>query len=425
MILHYILFLIFLNVIYHVGRVFLALKWGMHHNHYFLGFNPGFFTINFKGVKITFGLYIPIFLLDRIYKIENGQKEQVDLPWQFFQFKMWKRLTVTLAGVIALFFTGIFIFIFQSYTGSEKFISKDEVNRHGIYPSDLGRKAGFQNRDKILLLNGKNYNDFYQLVSPNEGFIYTVERNSQTFDLKIDKSIAEEYFNNPELFMYLHVPSTVKAVLPGSAAELAGIQSGDCIKKVNGIPVLKIFELGREMAKDEDDEVELEVERKKDSSQVLFTTTAIIDFDRKLGILSEEAINYSIKEYTFPEAVVEGLAESYQVIASNVNAFVKIFNGNIHTSKASGPIHISEGFDSSNLRKFWTLTGMFALLTAFYNLLPLPGCVFWQVVPIAYEKAFTRKFPVTLYKKAQWASYIILAMIMILVLGSDLIKLLA
>jgi len=82
-------------------------------------------------------------------KQTNKLKEEPK-SWEFRAKPAWQRLIVMMGGIIINVILGIIIFIFLTYTYGETYVTKDEVNKHGIYAFELGQELGLQTGDKIV-----------------------------------------------------------------------------------------------------------------------------------------------------------------------------------------------------------------------------------------------------------------------------------
>lgn len=97
----------------------------------------------------------------------DDKKERMVYPWEFAERSLVKRLVCTLSGVLSILLTSIIISIIYMYTRDERIITKEEANKHGIYPSEEAKKYGFELGDKIQLINGKDFDNFYDVYTPN------------------------------------------------------------------------------------------------------------------------------------------------------------------------------------------------------------------------------------------------------------------
>src|SRR5689334_18608960 len=95
---------------------------------------------------------------------ESMDKEQMNhppQPWEFRSKPAWQRLIVMLGGIIVNLVVGILIFIGLTYVYGDTYILKDEINKNGgFYVGSIGEAIGLKTGDKIIKINGHNYDYF-------------------------------------------------------------------------------------------------------------------------------------------------------------------------------------------------------------------------------------------------------------------------
>jgi regulator of sigma E protease len=425
MLLQLLLVCFLLEIIYVICVTGISVKTGIHDDHYFFGSGSKSGSFKIKNLTVSIGFFIPFLGLARIYRIDNGKKENITMPWQFFRFSKWKRFLVTISGVLGLYVISNLTFIVLSYLESEPFISKTEINKHGLYPSETARKAGFKNGDKVIAVDGRDYNDFKELLNVKEGTVFSIVRNGKKFNLTISNEIANETQQNKlQLFLYLAVPFEIREVLPASPAEACGLIKGDKIKKVNGKAILKQFELTDEIRKDEDKIVNLEIERLAGNEIKIISATVKAGADNLLGFTGKEPINYTYKQNTFGQAFFEGIKNANSLVVNTFSSFITLIEAS-EVFTETGPIGIAnESGSDYDWKRFWTLFAALAMVTCLYNILPVPGSVFWQTIPLLYEGIFRKEFPIIYYMRFRTISYTLIIILIVLVIGSDLSRIL-
>lgn len=418
-----ILAFVLLNIVYLIGFFGLSIALNVTDTQYFLGYNPGLIKFQIRNVKFNIGFYIPIVGLSPIYTLVNGEK-RMKYPWEFHQHSLTKRLMATYGGVISLAIAGIAIFIAQAYFTTETIITKDEINKHGIYPSKLARIAGFLPGDQIVAVNGKDYREFSDLMTPEmlvaPEVNYTVMRKGEKIEVTIEDIAQNLNTKEQQPFLSLRAPFEVLEIMPGSAAERAGIKPGDKVTKVNEQPVIKFTEMTEAFLADDDGRVSLMVEKKTDDGFKAFTLDVTLDDERKIGILPKELINYTVKKNSLGEALQNGLSLAYATVFTNTRSFARLISGNLAPKNTlSGPIRIRQ----RSQEYFWWTAGAFALWYAFWNFLPLPKSAFWEVIPLAYEGLTKKKYPHTAFRWSTSVSWILLGASILWILIHDIIKL--
>ncbi|MEJ0032960.1 MAG: hypothetical protein WDO15_22520 [Bacteroidota bacterium] len=124
-----------------------------------------------------------------------------------------------LGGIIVNVFVGVTIFIFLTYIMGETYLPKEYVNNHGgIEALDLAKDIGLKTGDKIVKINGKDYDDFMDVADPDmlltNNSYYTVLRDGQEINVPIPGNFIEQ-FNSKEAaekFVRNRLPATVAKV---------------------------------------------------------------------------------------------------------------------------------------------------------------------------------------------------------------------
>ena len=127
-------------------------------------------------------------MIDESMDIE--QMKQPAKPWEFRSKPAWQRLIIMVGGVVMNVVLAYFIYTGLLISQGEKYISTEEVNKHGILTSDLAKELGLQDGDKILNVDGNYIDDFGQipmtLILENSEII-EVERNGQRVSVEMPK----------------------------------------------------------------------------------------------------------------------------------------------------------------------------------------------------------------------------------------------
>jgi regulator of sigma E protease len=418
-----ILSIALLNIIYLIGFFSVSILLKVTETHYFLGYNPKLVRFPIRNVTFNIGFYIPIVGLSPIYALTDGE-QRMKYPWEFNQHSLIRRFIATFGGALGLLSAGVLIFIVQAYFTTESFITKEEVNKHCIYPSEWAVESGFLTGDKIIAINGKDYREYNELINPHillaPETSYTVVRDGKQLQVRI-KDIPEDFINSGELFLSLHAPFEIAQVTPGSPADVAGIKPGDRITKVNGQTVVKFTEMTNAFQADDDGRVVLHLERKANDGIKVFTKDVLLDFKKRIGIQSKELIHFTERKNSLWQAIQKSTSYTFRLIKSNAIMSWRLFFGTSTAQrKGTGPTRIAGVFE----RSFWGVTASSAVGYAFYNIFPLPKSAFWEFIPLAYEGVTKKKYPYAAFRKSLTISWIVIGAIFLWVFVNDIIKLL-
>ncbi len=375
-----ILALSIIVAIHEFGHLITAKIFGMRVEKYFIGFPPKIFSFRYKGTEyglgsVPLGGFVKISgIIDESFDTKHVNKKPE--PWEFRAKPAWQRLIVMLGGIVLNVITGIIIFVLLTYKNGDQFISKDEINKHGIVALDLGKEIGLETGDKIININGEDWIKDTDLFNPNVFFeeesFYTIERNGNIIKVSFPDDFLNKFSSQKEInsFIKIRSPFTINELVEGSEAYNSGIKKGDKIISIDDEDIIDMFEF-HEKIKDNNN-INLKILRDKK----LININVSKNSEGKIGIVMKpDAINYSKINYSFYESIPIGTVQAFSIVVINIKAFGQMFSGNIDPRKSmSGPIGIAQIFGSNfNWDKFWRLTGLISMVLAFMNLLPIPA----------------------------------------------------
>jgi regulator of sigma E protease len=357
--------------------------------------------------------------------LDTEKMKEEPKPWEFRAKPAWQRLIVMMGGIIINVILGIFIFIFLNYHFGETYLTKDEVNNYGIYAYELGKELGLETGDKILKVNGQDYDKFQDVISADvmlgSNSYYTVDRNGETFDVPIPADFIETYSEEGKEKGFIQVlePYDVGKVSRGSAADQAGLQDGDKILEVNGQSVI-YFQLLRDvLMENKGKNVSISIERDGAAQ----TLSAQVGDDGILGFRPHLLMERQQVQYSFMQAVNAGTKEAFQVTILNIRGLGKIIRGEVGRKSVKSVIGIAEYFGGTwDWRNFWFLTGMLSMWLAFLNFLPIPALDGGHVMFLSYEIISGRKPSDKVLEGAQKFGMAFLLVLMVFLIGNDIVN---
>jgi regulator of sigma E protease len=413
-----ILSLALLSIVYTIGFLTAQILSKAHHRHYFLGFGRGLATFTIKGMKFTLGTFIPILGIAHIYVVDEIGNRQTCYPWQFSHAPIIQRLFATYAGVLSMLVFGLFMAFISVYTSKQTYISKEEVNKHGIYPSAQAAAVGFVKGDKILALNGQDYDNFYTLVEHDivhdPATRYTILRGNQQIELSL-KNIAKINIPEEHLFLFLDAPFDVRDIVPASPADAVGIAPGDRIIRVDGQAVTSSHDLSTHLKADSDRDVTLQI-RRGDTS---FETLVRLDAENKLGVAFNEKIEYKTRNFTLAQSLTMGAERFFFSVFRQVNGFIKLTFGSVKRIEGPARIVSINGPDKAYwLYSFYTCTGFIVLL----NFLPVPRSALFEVVPLVYELLTKKSLRIEAFRRIEKIGIWFLIALVLFIFGNDVFR---
>lgn len=431
MIIQFVLGLSIIVGIHELGHMLFAKLFGMRVESYTIGFPPRIFR--FKWGETEYGIgALPLGgsvkiagMIDE--SLDTKHLKQAPQPWEFRAKPAWQRLLVMLGGIIFNTVSGLLIYICITLMLGDTYLSKEEVNKHGILPNPTGIMLGFQEGDKIVNINGKDFINFAEVISPRtllktNGY-YTVERNGQEVRINIPSNLLEKLAEKKASIEFIvpRTPFEVKGIQPHSGAQKAGLRPGDQIMAINGQPTPYFNQLQAVLLANANQQVEIAYLR----GGKLQKTIAPINAAGKLGFCSRPLLRYEKRKYNLGQAIVIGSARAIEVVKTNIIALGKIITGKVSASKSlSGPIGIAQIFGTHfDWVHFWSIVGFLSIILAFTNLLPIPALDGGHAIFLSYELITGRKVPDKVLENVQKVGLVILLLLIGYGFFNDLRKL--
>lgn len=416
--------------LHELGHLVAAKAFGMRVEKYSIGFPPKIWGKKFGETEYSIGA-IP---LGGFVKISGMIDESMDIkslssepePYEFRAKPAWQRLVVMMGGIVVNVITGIVIFIAIVYSQGETYIPREEVNKHGIVAYELGKKLGFETGDKVVNVNGKQYDKFTDLTSGDvllstDGY-YTAIREGEEVKISIPNNFIDEFSDQDAQrpFIFVRTPFVVGPVTPGSNAEAAGLQKGDIIKSVNGQGVTYFDEFQEILQQNAGGQAQATIIRDGQQEELTFDVTD----EGTIGFAADFQINYETVDYGIGESIAKGTTEAFQVVWVNIRAFQKMFAGEVSATKnLSGPIGIAKIFGGQwDWLRFWRITGLLSMILAFMNFLPIPALDGGHVMFLSWEMITGRKPSDKFLENAQKVGMILLLGIMTFAIFNDISK---
>jgi len=415
--------------LHEMGHLLAAKFFDMRVEQFSIGFPPKVFSFKYGETEYAFSA-IP---LGGFVKISGMIDESLDTekmkeppkPYEFRSKPAWQRLIVMLGGIIVNVITGVIIFIFLTFIYGETYISKDWVNENGgIMAYDIAQELGLETGDRIIRINGEEFRDF-QDVYKSEVFLaddayYTVLRNGNEVNIPIPDDFIERMNSASAAsnFLFPRIRTIVGQVSPGSIAEDNGMQPGDEIKSIDGIPVEYHDQVSSLVKNFDKDTISVTYEREGE----LYSFKANFRNDTIIGYSPVDNIQRDRVDFTFAESIPYGTKKAFNIVFLQVRAFGKMLSGAINPAKSlAGPFRIAQAYGGEWIwERFWFMTGLLSMVLAFMNLLPIPALDGGHVMFLTYEMVSGHKPSDKFLENAQKVGMILLLALMVFVIFNDI-----
>jgi regulator of sigma E protease len=364
-------------------------------------------------------------MIDESFDTEFINKEPQ--PWEFRSKPIWQRMIVISAGVLMNLLLAIFIFWGIIYHQGKTIRPVTEISY--ITPNSPAAKSGLHIGDKIVSINNHPVKQWDEI----ESTLYTesitndlavqVQRSGAINTIVIRRSelpdFTEERFG---IFPVGFVP-VVELVDHGKPAEQIGLQPGDTILAVNGVPVC-FGSLQEAIRTNAGKEILLSWARGDQKMSARVRPTA----EGRIGISLNGAYQGPIihEQYSLLEALPISIGELKLTSVLFLSNLYQLATGKASLSKSmGGPIKIAQLAKRSADNGVLEFIGFIALLSislALLNILPFPALDGGHLVFLLYEAVFRREVPSKIKIAIQQAGFILLLVFMAFVLYNDVLN---
>ncbi len=418
-----------LVVLHELGHFIPARLFKCRVEKFYLFFNPWFSLWKKKIGETEYGIgWVPFGGFVKISGMidESMDKEQMKLPPQDYEFrakKAWQRLIIMIGGVVVNVLLAILIFIGITWKWGEENLPVKNL-KYGVYTDSLAKSMGIQDGDNIVGIDGRTIENFGTLESEivlSEAKKLQVIRNGQAIDVQVPDGFIKKIVRNKKFsgLVYPRCPAIVDSVTKNAVFTKNRFQKGDRMIALNGNAFEYYDEFAKLKKKYLDSNVTVKVLRGVDTVEVGFHISSklvSLSFQNPAEILGTVTKNYSLVE-----SVPIGFRRCFETLNRYITGLKQLFTGKVAASDSLGSvISIGNTFPGVwDWEKFWTLTGIFSIILAFMNILPIPALDGGHALFTIFEMITGRKPSDKFMEYAQMAGMVLLLGLMAYALGLD------
>lgn len=419
-----------LVVLHELGH-FLPARWfKCRVEKFYLFFNPWFSLWKTKKGETEYGLgWIPFGGYVKIAGMidESMDKEQMKLPpqeWEFRAKPAWQRLIIMVGGVVVNILLAIVIFIGITWVWGEEYLPVKNL-KYGVYTDSLARSIGIKDGDRIVAMDGRAIENFGTLEAElvlHDVKNLEVERDGAKLVLPVPDGFIKQIVKHKKFggMVFPRYPAIVDSV--GNTAEFTQgkLIKGDQLIAINGQSFAYYNEFEQLKKGYEDSVITVAVLRGTDTVNVGVKVSS----KGKLGFFAVSPLSLLgtvTKKYTLFEAIPQGFSRCWETLDRYITGLKQLFTGKVAASDSLGSvISIGNTFPGVwDWERFWTLTGIFSIILAFMNILPIPALDGGHALFTIIEMITGRKPSDKFMEYAQMVGMILLLGLMAYALGLD------
>ncbi len=405
-----------LVAVHEFGHFWVARRLGIRVLRFSIGFGKplwrrtyGKDAVEYVVAAIPLGGYVK--MLDE----REGNVAPEEAARAFNRQPIWKRIAVLLAGPAFNLIFAVFLYWVLFAAGVPAL--KPVVG--AVAPESIAAQAGLMEEDEILAVDGMPTPTLEAATlriledMTDDGTINLRVRGADGSERELALQAAgrtRELTQPGALLVGLgfdiwrpRVAAIVGQVVPGSAAEQAGLQPGDEILAFDGQPLADFSALVRQVEPSMGRAVTVEVRRDGQVLQLPVTIGEQTVAGRKVGLIGVVPSNQALPSHSGREASDMLTLQQYGLVAAVGHATIKtwdtsvftlrilgrIVTGNVSLKAISGPISIAEttGFAArQGWRVFLSTLALISISLGVLNLMPIPildgGQIVYQIAEL-------------------------------------------
>lgn len=230
-----------LAVIFHEWGHFIVGKFvGAKVDEFAVGFGRKLFKFNWHDTEYS----IRILPLGGLVKIRgmDPDEELTGAEWEYLQLAPWRRILIVVAGPFMNFVLAYLVYVMVLLAFGEAYTATTTVGQ--VTNGSMGWQMGLHDGDKILSINGvevSSWNEvaLFQSDSSHDKLSLTIERDGTTLQKAIEfPAVLKEKSEFPDSqYPDSYEGIFVTKVVPGGAADKAGLKAGVSLISIDGNPI--------------------------------------------------------------------------------------------------------------------------------------------------------------------------------------------
>lgn len=195
------------------------------------------------------------------------------------------------------------------------------------------------------------------------------------------------------------LPAEIGEVMPDSAAQVAGLQQGDIVTRIDGVSIRDFNDMRGMVVESPGKELVFEVDRGGANLQIPVTpmTRYSEQLQINIGLLGVKSIAGGTRERLWPvSAVIAGTSDAFHMSAMMLRGLARLGRGEMQKGEIQGPVGIAKISGTvlqQGLVPFIILTAVISINLGLVNLLPIPALDGGHLAFFLYEAIAGRPLP--------------------------------
>ena len=420
--------------VHELGHFLAAKRVGIRVLKFQLGFNPTIASFRRGDTEYSIGA-LP---LGGYVKMAGENPEDVERDEQgrpivradqFLAKSKWQRFQVLIMGPIMNLLLAVVLTAVVLYQGVERGSYEEQpVVVGAVTEGSAGAKAGIQPGDRIVSVSGRGVDTWDQFLmavgsKANREIPIGLLRGGLEQTRKVTPTVAgQSRFEFGDIGVLPNVHPHVGEISKGSAAERAGLKTGDVVVSVDGQPITFSYQLKQAIAKHPEQQITLSILR--DGQQQSIPATPAKQGDE--GLLGIRIADDTVKNKPgFGQAITLSVEKNIEMARLIFQTLGGLFTRETSPKQLMGPIAIAQ-LSGESAQLGWialiTLMASISLNLGLLNLMPVPVLDGGHIFIMALEGLARRDFSQAVKEKMLMAGFAVILMLMVTVIYNDLTR---
>jgi regulator of sigma E protease len=368
---------------------------------------------------------------------EPTHEGPVDDPGAFTSHPRWQRMLIGVAGPIANFILAIALMFF--YYGWINEVPAHEVKTttiEWILPNSPSAQAGLLPGDVISHFDNVNHPDWDQVdqqaaLDQGQTVPLTVDRSGSSLQLslQVPAAVKGQDFDVSAVGLvpeFVPGPIGVQSVVPGTPAAQAGLQAGDQIQSVDGLPFHMVQTLQAYMQVSAGKPIALVIIR-KGAVQPPVQVHPVKEADGWRMGFNAVPVPFGSDPLPLQAAFRKSGKFCLQNSSLIVEVLGRIFTHRVSVSQLSGPVGIARMAGDAAEMKGWLpkfgLASAISINLGILNLMPFPILDGGLILLLLIESVIRRDIGIAIKERIYQAAFVVLIAFFAFIIFNDVTRL--
>lgn len=421
-------------LVHELGHFWAARAFKVKVDVFSFGFGPRLFGFrrgdtDYRFSLILFGGYV------KMVGDQPGDAHAGD-PEGFLSKPRWQRLIIAFAGPFMNVVLAVAVLTGLYMVSYEKIIDDNGAVVGHIVADSPAAKAGILPGDKIVRLEGKVNPEWEDILTReiehvDRPIAVSILRAGRVFDTSVTPRLDDKSGMGDAGWEGQNTIQ-IESVSEGMPATAAGLQRGDILLRVNGVPIHSRYTLPEIIRRSDGKPVTVEFSRAGFEPGMTRTVTMIPQFRAIDGpahwvIGVAQGVKWHIQKtsLSLPSALRESVRQNAKFGTLIVEMLGNIVERRVPAKNLSGPIGIADQATQAAKEgptAFLTLMSMVSLNLAILNLLPIPILDGAMILTLLIEMVMGRDISLNVKESLLKVGFVFLMMLMVFVIYNDIAR---